>query len=175
MGRKYFEETSQRTDRDADGNVVRTEETSEIKEIKKNEEPNYIKIYTDMWCSFNEIPEKWRPLFLALACRMSYADKENSDALGGQVVYTIGNNAKVIAKECGWATLSPLYEGLKVLCNHGAIRKLSRGMYQINPSYAGKGAWRYNKKERQGGIENIITTFRFRGKSVDTVIEWDEN
>jgi len=92
-----------------------------------------------------------------------------------QYGYRGSSNAKVIAKECGWATLSPLYEGLKVLCNHGAIRKLSRGMYQINPSYAGKGAWRYNKKERQGGIENIITTFRVRGKSVDTVIEWDEN
>lgn len=169
---KYYEEKKTITDTDADGNVVHTKEETETKEIKKSDEPSYIKIYTDMWCSFNQIPEKWRPLFLSLACRMSFANREKTSEYGGQVVHPIGRTAEEIVRECGWKTMGPLYEGLKALADRGAIRKLGRGEYQINPSYAGRGSWLYNQRDHQGGIEDISTTFQFRSGKVDTKIKW---
>lgn len=166
---KYFEKTRETEKITPDGKRTITT-TTESKAINPSDEPDYIKLYTRMWCEFNSVPEKWRPLFLALVCRMSYASLKSST--GGQVVYTIGTNAEEIMKECGWKTKDPLYRGLTELCNCNAIHKIGRGQYQINPQYAGRGPWRYNASQEQGGIKDLIAKFDFAKGEVDTEIIW---
>lgn len=146
--------------------------------IERSLEPDYIKIYTKMWCEFNEIPEKYRQLFLSLAIRMEYCNIENENDVDGlsssQIVSVAWPHTTSIMKECGWETDSPLWKGLRALCDCGAIRKLRRSIYQINPTYAGKGSWKYNPKLEQGGIEDLITTFSFKDKTVDTKIIYQD-
>lgn len=172
----YHETTHIHEIEDAHGNVV-TEKTTVTAEVKKREEPNYIKIYTDMWCMFKGVPEKWRMLFLALATRMTYVEcsDPNDDGDGGQLVYVIGKTAEKIMAECGWKTKDPLYKGLKALTEYNAIRKISRGEYQINPEYASRGQWNYNSKEKQGGIKNLIAKFNFADESVETEVIWNDS
>lgn len=166
---KYHQETKEHIVEDADGNITTTT-TTKTKAIMKSDEPDYIKLYTKMWCEFNGIPDKWRPLFMALVCRMSYASLKSE--AGGQIVHTVGSTGKAITEECGWKNKDTLYRGLQALCECGAIKKLSRGEYQINPQYAGKGPWHYNAKEERGGVSELIAKFDFREKRVDTKIVW---
>lgn len=157
-----IKETS--TTLDCDGNVVQ-QEISE-KSIVKDTEPNYIKLYTSMWFDFYRFPQKYRELFIQLAIRMSYCD--SNDLEHSQVVAVVGYIKKEIMQACGWKTADPLWKGLKNLCECGAIRKVDRGCYQINPSFAGRGTWRYNSKDKQGGIKDLVATFNFTERSVDT-------
>jgi len=159
---KYQQETKEHTVEDAEGNITTTT-TTKTKAILKNDEPDYIKLYTKMWCEFNMIPDKWRPLFFALVCRMSYASLK--DETGGQIVHTIGSTGKAIIEECGWKNKDTLYRGLQALCECEAIKKISRGEYQINPQYAGKGPWHYNAKENRGGVSELVAKFDFKNKN----------
>lgn len=175
----FYEEIQEHTKEDAEGNIT-VDTVRKMKNVKKSDEPDYIKIYTNMWSEFNQIPKKWTALFFALARRMSYADLSTGDNpdekenYGGQLVFTGGLTAEAIRKECGWKTTDPLYRGLQALQECGAIRKVGtgRGMYQVNPQYAGRGGWYYSSRDEQGGISNLIATFNFRDKTVETHIVW---
>lgn len=171
---KYHEETKQHTVEDSNGNIT-VDTTTTTKAISGSTEPDYIKLYTRMWCEFNGIPDKWRPLFMALVCRMGYADIKS--ASGGQTVYTIGSNATAIMADCGWSRRETMYRGLQALCDCNAIRKVGRGEYQINPQYAGRGEWKYNPRLERGGIEDLVATFNFGAGTVSTKIAWtpDDN
>lgn len=154
------------------------EQTTTVTKTKKRErsnEPDYIKIYTDMWCQFNEIPDRARPLFLELAVRMSYASK--NDEYGGQLVATGGPIQEAICKKLD-IKRAAYQRYLKELRDCNAIRLVSRGYYQINPSYAGKGEWKYNPRLDRGGVEELIATFKLNAdgtKSVKTDIIWADN
>lgn len=154
---------------DADGN-----ETQEIKETTrvydKLEEPEYIKLYTDMWCKFNNVPDAYVRLFLSLIVRMSYCDAK--DLEHSQLVNTGKPWSETIMNECGWTSDVSLKKGLKALSDCNAIRRVGRGVYQINPSFAGKGLWKYNPKSKQGGISDLVATFDFANKTVNTKIKW---
>lgn len=166
----YKETTTIHEFEDKDGNVT-TDTTRETKTYHRScGEPHYIKIYTNMWCELNEIPIKWRPLFLELAVRMDYADARSE--IGGQLVNVIGYTRNAIMRACGWKASSQLSKGLAALTEVGAIRRVCRGQYQINPSYAGKGEWKYDPAKEEGGIENIKVYFDLKNKKVDTQIEW---
>lgn len=175
----FYEEIQEHTKEDAEGNIT-VDTVRKTKNVKKSDEPDYIKIYTNMWSEFNQIPIKWWRLFFALARRMSYADlpasnnSNEKENYGGQTVFTGGLTAKAICEECGWKALNTLYQGLQALQDYGAIRKVgvTRGIYQINPQYAGRGGWYYSPHDEQGGISNLIATFNFRDKTVDTRIVW---
>lgn len=168
----YLEKTTIHEVEDKDGNLT-TDTVKETKTYHPNSgEPEYIKIYTSMWCDFNQIPERWQPLFLALATRMTWADCTDKEHYGGQLVAVNGPIRDDIIDEMGWTTRQPLQRGLRVLRECGAIRMVSRGFYQINPSYAGRGFWKYNPSKEQGGIENIKVYFDLKNKKVDTHIEW---
>ena len=149
------------------------EETSEIREkttkIEKDQEPDYIKIYTNMWCEFNRIPIKYRPLFLELALRMSYADEK--DLNHSQLVCTAGDFGEAICKKLGWKQKQSLYQGLKALVECKAILKKSRGIYQINPSYAGRGKWRYDPRRKQGGIKELKAYFDFTASNPEEAVQ----
>jgi hypothetical protein len=158
-----------------DGNGHKTvKQTIEQKQKQKSTEPDFIKLYTNMWCVFNNVPPVYEKLFLALAKRMSYCDAE--DLEGSQIVFTGQPNANAICKECGWENQRTYKKGLAELTKLGVIRHVSRGVYQINPTFAGKGLWQYNPKLKQGGIEKLVATFNLssEGKTVETEIKWQE-
>lgn len=154
---------------DANGNETK-EITETTRRYEKLAEPEYIKLYTDMWCRFNDVPEAYVRLFLSMVVRMSYCDA--NDLEHSQLVNTGKPWSDMLLKECGWKSPSSLKKGLQALCNCNAIRRISRGVYQINPNFAGKGLWKYNPKLKQGGIADLVATFDFKNKTVDTKIVW---
>lgn len=155
---------------DKDGNVL--EQITEEKSIYKDQEPDYVKIYTAMFFEFKQFPVQYRELFLQLAMHMTYC---NSDDLeGSQLVCVSGHIKKSIMTACGWNNESSLARGLKQLCDCGAIRRVAKGQYQVNPEFAGRGAWRYNSKLKQGGIKDLIANFHFASGSVKTAFIYND-
>lgn len=156
---------------DEEGNEkTTTKETT--KKIERSSEPDYIKLYTKVWCEFNQIPNQWRLLFLELITRMSYTN--SNDLKHSQIVATGGPTKEAICKTFNWK--SNMYQkGLKALKETGAIKQISRGFYQINPNYAGRGEWKYNPKLERGGIEDLKATFDFKNKTIDLNIIWADD
>lgn len=160
-----------RTVVDEDGNETTTS-TEKTTNIQRCTEPDYIKIYTRMWCEFNNIPTTYRDLFLQLVIRMTYCT--SADLRHSQLVHTGTPWSEDIMQALGWK--KRMYQrGLKALCDCGAIRKVTRGVYQINPQYAGKGEWKYNPKLQRGGVEDLVTQFRFKDGTVSTTILWADD
>lgn len=147
-----------------------TKETTS--KIEHSTEPDYIKVYTKMWCEFNQIPMVYRDLFFELICNMSYCNA--SDLEHSQLVNTGKPWSDSIMKHLGWK--KAMYQrGLAELCKCNAIKKISRGVYQINPSYAGRGEWKYNPRLSRGGIENLVATFDYASGTVATKMLWADN
>lgn len=155
--------------RDENDKMISRSETRTTRKVEPLGEPDYIKLYTKMWCEFNNIPVAYRNLFMELVIRMSYANA--TDIQHSQTVYTGKPYSDCICKTLGWKT-NMYQKGLKVLCDCGAIRRINRGVYQINPSYAGRGTWKYNPKLKQGGVQDLVAVFNFRERTVETNIDW---
>ena len=166
------QETITETFTDAEGNITE-KTTSKETLINPDREPDYIKIYTKMFCDFKGVPEKYTRLFLELAMRMTYCN--STDLPHSQLVSTGGPFQEDIMKICGWKTKDPYLKGLKALCECGAIKKVKRGFYQINPEYAGRGSWKFNPRDNQGGIKDLVTTFHFKENYCDTSIVWADD
>ena len=163
----YVRETTTTTD--SDGNITKNEVE---KTLYSEPEPDFIKLYTNTWCEFNKIPRAYRGLFLQLALRMSYCDA--NDLGRSQLVFTGKPFSDIIAEALNWKN-DMFKHGLVVLTKCGAIKRVSRGVYQINPSYAGKGSWKYNARLQSGGIKELRSTFDFVNKKVDTKIVWADD
>ena len=156
----YHESVIKVEHEDEEGNV--TVDTAVVtRAIRTNEEPDYVKLYIDGWRESNEIPARYRQLFLSLAMRMTYAGlaKGGEPDRGGQVVYMLGTDRKELLEECGWSGDDALRKGLKALVDCGAIRRIGRGLYQVNPKYAARGTWHYNSRKKRGGVENLLAAF----------------
>jgi len=125
-----------------------------------------------MWAEFNGIPYAYRGLFLQLCTRMSYCNA--TDIKDSQIISTTKLFAERDIKALGCG-IDMYRKGLKKLCECGAIKKLERGTYQINPQYAGKGTWKYNPKLKNGGIENLVAQFNFRDNEVETEFLWADD
>ena len=168
MAKKIYQREVHTTE-DAEGNMtVDTKETV----IQALPEPDYIKLYTKMWCEFKAIPEVYQKLFLELAMRMTYCN--STDLEHSQLVSTGMPWSAEIQKTLNWQPR--MYQrGLKALCDFGALKKVNRGVYQINPQYAGKGAWKYNPKLNQGGVKDLVATFNFKDKTVEQSFVWADN
>lgn len=156
---------------DADG-TERTTSKESTTNYERNNEPDYIKLYTRMWCEFNEIPNAYRDLFLELVMRMSYCNSHDLD--NSQIVFTGEPVASSIMNTLKWK--KRMYQtGLKVLTECKAIKRVARGVYQINANYAGKGEWKYNPKYERGGVEDLVAKFNFKKGTVETEIVWADN
>jgi hypothetical protein len=159
-------ETNRTTD--ADGNIKETTKESTFK-IERSNEPDYIKLYTNVWCEFNEIPLQWRPLFLELISRMTYCNSAKINE--SQLVYTGKPFSDFICDVLDIGNRQ-YQKGLKNLVECNAIKHIAKGVYQINPTYAGRGEWKYNPRFNRGGIEDLIATFNFKTGEVDTKFIW---
>lgn len=168
---RFITEKQTTIQEDADGNI-KTSSVEKVTNIQRNNEPDYIKLYTKMWCEFNDIPMAYRELFLQLVIRMTYCN--SADLGNSQLVNTGKPWSTSIMKALNWK--DRMYQkGLKALCECEAIKKVGRGVYQINPQYAGRGEWKYNPRLKRGGIEDLVVSFNFKDKSVDTKIVWADD
>lgn len=175
----YIKKSETIVKEDAEGNISSTTKET-TKKIEKIQEPDYIKIYTAMWCEYNQIPQVWRDLFLQLALRMTYCKIQGRQSgEGGQLVNVGKPFGDDICRSMGWKvkdkTSNQLMQGLRELCKCNAIKKINRGVYQINPQYAGKGEWKYNPNAQRGGVENLIAHFNFKNGTVETKIDWADD
>jgi len=159
-------ETVKIIDTDGNENITTKEKTRKYEQSK---EPDYIKLYTRMWCEFNKIPNAYRELFLQLVTRMNYCS--TNDLGHSQLVYTGRPYNEDIMSNLNWKS-SMYNRGLKELCRCGAIKNICRGVYQISPHYAGKGEWKYNPKLDRGGVEDLIAIFHFKNEMIQTEIVW---
>lgn len=170
MSSLYYK-TETHTTVDNDGNE-RTTKKEESTTIVRNNEPDFIKLYTKMWTEFNGVPQAYHELFFQLAIRMTYC---NSDDLGNaQLVNTGKPYSDSILKALNWKT-NMLQKGLAGLVESGAIKKVAKGVYQINPLYFGKGEWKYNPKLKRGGVEDLLAVFMFKDKKVNTKVIWADD
>ena len=152
--------------------IERTDVKETTRKIERSTEPDFIKLYTKMWCEFNEVPDAYRGLFLELVVRMTYCN--SSDLESSQLVNTGSPWSDSIMAALDWK--KAMYQrGLRALCDCGAIRKVGRGVYQVNPLYAGRGEWKYNPRLNRGGVEDLIATFNFKDKTVNTKITWADD
>ncbi len=172
---------------DSEGN--KTEETSEKTwTIEGTGEPDFIKLYTEAWAPKKitkdkddspagkkavpaqrknaaagrdtaqwKLPAAYRFLFIVLAARMGYC--ENKDLKHSQLVMTGEPYRDEIMEIMGWTDRDSLQKGLRALCECNAIRKVSRGCYQINPRFASKGQWKYNPRITQSNVEGLKTYY----------------
>ena len=163
---------SEKTIRVDENGVETTSEVTKSVMYERNDEPDYIKIYTKMWLEMNEIPQAYRGLFLELVGYMTYSYAP--DLRKSQTVYTGKPYSESICKRLGWG--QKMYEkALKGLVDCGAISRLYRGVYQINPNYAGKGEWLYNPKLSRGGIKDLKATFGLKDKTAEVQIIWADD
>jgi len=157
----YYSEKEITTAIDADGKETRNvlEKTKSYNRIC---EPDYVKLYIKPWMAMGHdgcpgIPTAYRGLFLQLAMRMTYCNSD--DIKSAQLVNTGSPFAEDIMRSLQWGR-SMYFKGLKELVKCKAIRKISRGVYQVNPAYASRGEWTYNNKLHRGGVKEVIDAFR---------------
>lgn len=156
---------------DAEGNE-KTTKLEKSTSLERSGEPEYIKVYTNMWAEFNGVPTAYKDLFLQLAIRMTYCNLD--DLKNAQLVNTGKPYSESIMNALGWKK-DMLKKGLRELTKANAIEHVARGVYRINPNYAGKGEWKYNPRLKRGGIEDLIATFNFKDKTVKTEIVWTDD
>lgn len=104
---------------------------------------------------------------------MTYCN--STDLPHSQLVNTGKPWSDLYMKACGWKTKDPYLKGLKALCECNVIKRVSRGVYQINPNYAGRGGWKYNPTQDQGGIKDLVAQFNFKTNEVETKIVWADD
>ena len=152
---------------DKDGNVVSEKETTKTKRIDKVTEPDYIKLYTEKWNGKggNPIPIGYRPLFIELASRMSYCEADDFEH--SQLVLTSGIYQEAIMKALGLGSRDSLQKGLKALCDCNAIRRVQRGMYQVNPEFDRKGKWKYNVRVSRSSLDEFVDYYSWEKKKAE--------
>lgn len=152
--------------------------------VTKTGEPDFVKLYPEAWMPKKKtlaedespavkktatargksavaeedtahltLPAAYRFLFFILAARMCYCDSD--DLAHSQLVHTGEPYRDEIMEIMGWTNRDSLMKGLKALCECNAIRKVSRGCYQINPRFASKGQWLYNPRIPQSNVEGL--------------------
>ncbi len=173
MATRITEETESTIVENEDGVQISKTIKQKTNKTAPSGEPGFVKIYIKKWSEINDIPLAARDLFIELCMRMSYADPKDYD--GGQIVYLISPVSDDIMRKLS-IKKSRYQQLLKMLCDCHAIRRLRRGMYQINPAYAGKGLWKYNPRLEQGGIEDIVPHFNCAdASSVENTIIWGDD
>lgn len=139
-------------------------------------EPEYIKLYTDVWCTFYDVPVVYKELFLQLAMHMTPVDCNSLET--SQLVYTTGPMRDYYIKSCGWKSYESMAKGLKALCECNAIKKIKNGIYQVNPSFAARGKWLDAKDGEDGkftGLKSLRLTFDFLSGKMSTDVTYSED
>lgn len=119
-------------------------------------EPNYVKLYIDAMSCFitGEEVGMETNLLLEMAKRMTYAN----DAAPNQVAM-VGSIKKGIAKQLN-TSVSSIDVILNRLIKKDLIRRVGRGVYELNPIIFAKGPWSSIRKiQIEWSEEGIKTKF----------------
>jgi|GEM_PF-5184937 len=169
----FFKKEEKTTTNYEDGRISTV--TCETSGYFKNNEPEFIKIYESGYSQLLELTNPiYCSLFMFLATHMTYCDTANHAEHGGQIIYTGKPFSDHIRKKFKWSERM-LYVGLDVLCKAGALRKIKRGAYQVNPKYAGRGEYKFNAKLERGGIEDLSKSFNVDDGEVKNEIIYADN
>lgn len=118
-------------------------------------EPEYVKLYINCVLTLNGLRKGLSNIFLAFLPYMSYADANSED--GGQVIFINKAMKNIIAKKLNIG-LESINKAVSEFTKTGLFKRLSVGMYQINPNIVGRGEWK--------DIKNIRATFDFASKEI---------
>lgn len=143
-----------------DGEVIQSKTIYQTKD-----EPEYVKLYIDCVFSLKGVRKRLNPIFIAFLEYMSYAD---SDAeYGGQLIFINKPMKLIIAKKLNLG-IDSINKAVSEFTKHGLFKRITNGMYQVNPDIVGRGEWK--------DIKNIKATFDFGKKEVkaDIIRENDE-
>ncbi len=152
---KYEKHTKVTQVMDENGNIISESVIERTKSLEKVGEPDYVKLYGGAWGNGHGggIPAAYLPLFLVLASRMNYC--MSNDFPYSQLVNTGKPYSEELIRALGWKNRDSLQKGLKALCSCYAIRPVSRGVYQVNPSLAAKGQWKKNPRVLWSDLEGF--------------------
>lgn len=118
-------------------------------------EPEYVKLYINCVLTLNGLRKGLSNIFLAFLPYMSYADVNSID--GGQVIFINKAMKNIIAKKLNIG-IESINKAISEFTKVGLFKRLSVGMYQINPNIVGRGEWK--------DIKNIRATFDFASKEI---------
>lgn len=97
-------------------------------------EPPYVKVYLDSLASLRPLPPYCWPVLLWLLQKAPYAIPSP--------YFEIGRPTRAsIAEETG-VKISSINHAVADLVKHGAILRVRRGLYQLNPQFFGRGEWK---------------------------------
>lgn len=139
---------------DSEGRVVATESRSDTQNIKRNEEGEYIKVYSDGIKRLLTLSDKALKLLILLTKESDYADVTDTRA-GGGMTFKLDREVKEELQDILGIKERYMRKLIKELEDGTCIKKLKYNRYQLNPFIFGKGYYEYRPAYKQGGIKNI--------------------
>lgn len=127
----------------ATGEVQQIYEEKSTMHSEKSDEPMFIKLYLDHIAIFNGTPVGINPILAELLKRTTYAD----EAEPHQIVVNLSVK-KRIAEKLGYKNTKTIDNAITEFVRAQYIKRIDRGLYQINPYFFGKGSWKDIKKLR---------------------------
>lgn len=134
------------------------EETTTIRTVAERE-PDYIKLYVDMICVFNEIEGSFSKVLLEFSKYISYADEKK----GGLLEITSFRKQN-IAEACN-VSVSRINQAITAFVKKNIFMPYTksdgvkqRGVYIVNPYIIAKGKWE-NVKKLRATFDFIEKTF----------------
>jgi len=118
-----------------------TEERTEIRNVRVDIEPNFVKLYIQDMCLLNEIPKQNSTVLTELLLHVNYA---NEIMLPQGLKERIVDTLKI--------SKGSLDNSLSLLVKKGLLQRLGRGVYKLNPYLFGKGKWQDIKEIRMEWI-----------------------
>lgn len=120
--------------RDEEGNSV---QRTDVRVGKWDSEPPYVKLYIQDIMYLSNLSGRLVPLVMALLKRLTFANAENP-----MCVVLVPMVKQEILKETGWSSVGSLDNALQELVKGNIIKRIGRGVYQMNPHLFGRGDWK---------------------------------
>ena len=158
-----YEQTEHAVVINEDGEV-----TSEVKKTTQravySNEPPFVKLYLDHLSRFKGVQVSLNPILAEMLKYTSFANP--SEYEGGMLLFLNKPLKEIIAKKCG-VSLHRVDNAVTEFVKKGYMRRLDLGMYQFNPFFFGRGAWK--------DIANIRATFDYgTGEAVAEIVRAEE-
>lgn len=125
------------------GEVTQTEEIKSTLHTERSDEPDFVKLYLDHLAIFNGTDLSINPVLAELLRRATYADSQNP--------HRVVVNAFIkqeIADIVGYKNTKSIDNAISSFVKANYLKRIARGVYELNPYYFGKGSWKDIKKLR---------------------------